>query len=196
MVEQQRPEVWDVLEEVIREHPVLLNRADAASARHPGVRAGAGRGQGDPDPSAGLHRVQRGLRRRPDGGPHPARPEAQIEASVLMMSSNNILSPASGAPIAMPSQDIVLGCYYLTKARAGAKGEGRVFGNTDDVVLALEAGELETLTPIRLRYSGQILDLTTRATIRRCSTPSHGRQEQDHQHDRRPRAVQRPRCPR
>jgi DNA-directed RNA polymerase subunit beta' len=68
-----------------------------------------------------------------------------------MMSSNNILSPASGAPIAIPSQDIVLGCYYLTKARAGAKGEGRVFGNADDVVLALEAGELETLTPIRLR---------------------------------------------
>ena len=84
----------------------------------------------------------------------PLAPEAQIEASVLMMSSNNILSPASGAPIAIPSQDIVLGCYYLTKARAGAKGEGRVFGNTDDVVLALEAGELETLTPIRLRWSG------------------------------------------
>src|SRR5574339_997413 len=77
-----------------------------------------------------------------------------------MMSSNNILSPASGAPIAVPSQDIVLGCYYLTKARAGAKGEGRVFGNVVDVVLALEAGELETLTPIRLRYSGQLLDLT------------------------------------
>src|SRR5690242_20953667 len=58
----------------------------------------------------------------------PLSPEAQIEASVLMMSSNNILSPASGQPIAVPSQDIVLGCYYLTKAKAGAKGEGRVFG--------------------------------------------------------------------
>src|SRR3989337_2741459 len=90
----------------------------------------------------------------------PLAPEAQIEASVLMMSSNNILSPASGAPIAIPSQDIVLGCYYLTKARPGAKGEGRVFGNADDVVLALEAGELETLTPIRLRLTGPLLDMT------------------------------------
>src|SRR3989337_2488688 len=89
----------------------------------------------------------------------PLGPEAQIEASVLMMSSNNILSPASGAPIAIPSQDIVLGCYYLTKARPGAKGEGRVFGNPEDVVLALEAGELETLTPIRLRYTGMIQDV-------------------------------------
>jgi DNA-directed RNA polymerase subunit beta' len=91
----------------------------------------------------------------------PLSPEAQIEASVLMMSSNNNLSPANGAPIAVPSQDIVLGCYYLTKAKSGAKGEGRAFGNINDVVLALEAGELETLSPIRLRYSGMLLDLTT-----------------------------------
>src|SRR5881409_629528 len=78
-----------------------------------------------------------------------------------MMSSNNILSPANGAPIAVPSQDIVLGCYYLTKARPGAKGEGRAFGNNDDVILALEAGELETLSPIRMRYTGYLQDLTT-----------------------------------
>src|SRR4029079_13993370 len=87
--------------------------------------------------------------------------EAQIEASVLMLSSNNILSPAHGAPIAIPSQDIVLGCYYLTKAKSGAKGEGRAFGNADDVMLALEAAELETLSPIRLRFTGNLLDLTT-----------------------------------
>ena len=91
----------------------------------------------------------------------PLSPEAQIEASVLMMSSNNILSPANGAPITVPSQDIVLGCYYLTKAKNGSKGEGRVFGNNEDVLLALDAGELETLTPIRLRYSGMLQDLTT-----------------------------------
>jgi len=90
----------------------------------------------------------------------PLAPEAQIEASVLMMSANNILSPSNGAPIAVPSQDIVLGCYYLTKAKPGAKGEGRAFGNIDDVLLALEARELETLTPIRLRYSGELQDLT------------------------------------
>src|SRR5204862_4341462 len=91
----------------------------------------------------------------------PLSPEAQIEASVLMLSSNNILSPAHGAPIAIPSQDIVLGCYYLTKVKNGAKGEGRAFGNPDDVMLALEAGELETLSPIRLRYTGALQDLTT-----------------------------------
>src|SRR5438105_11118703 len=90
----------------------------------------------------------------------PLSPEAQIEASVLMLSSNNILSPAHGAPIAIPSQDIVLGCYYLTKAKSGAKGEGRAFGNPEDVMLALEAGELETLSPIRLRYTGDLQDLT------------------------------------
>jgi DNA-directed RNA polymerase subunit beta' len=77
-----------------------------------------------------------------------------------MMSSNNILSPASGQPIAIPTQDIVLGCYYLTKAKGGARGEGRIFASADDVVLALEAGELETLTPIRLRYTGELVDLT------------------------------------
>jgi DNA-directed RNA polymerase subunit beta' len=161
MVEQQRPEVWDVLEEVIREHPVLLNRAP--TLHRLGIQAF------EPVLVEG-----KAIRIHPlvctafnadfDGDQMavhiPLAPEAQIEASVLMMSSNNILSPASGAPIAIPSQDIVLGCYYLTKARPGAKGEGRVFGNIDDVVLALEAGELETLTPIRLRISGELLDMT------------------------------------
>ena len=161
MVEQQRPEVWDVLEEVIREHPVLLNRAP--TLHRLGIQAF------EPVLVEG-----KAIRIHPlvctafnadfDGDQMavhiPLAPEAQIEASVLMMSSNNILSPASGAPIAIPSQDIVLGCYYLTKARAGAKGEGRVFGNVDDVILALEAGEVETLTPIRLRFTGELLDLT------------------------------------
>ena len=162
MVEQQRPEVWDILEEVIREHPVLLNRAP--TLHRLGIQAF------EPVLVEG-----KAIRIHPlvctafnadfDGDQMavhiPLSPEAQIEASVLMMSSNNVLSPANGAPIAVPSQDIVLGCYYLTKAKAGAKGEGRAFGNTDDVVLALEAGELETLTPIRLRYTGTLLDLTT-----------------------------------
>src|SRR6476619_7339576 len=161
LVEQQRPEVWDVLEEVIREHPVLLNRAP--TLHRLGIQAF------EPVLVEG-----KAIRIHPlvctafnadfDGDQMavhiPLAPEAQIEASVLMLSSNNILSPASGAPIAIPSQDIVLGCYYLTKARPGAKGEGRVFGNAEDVVLALEAGELETLTPIRLRISGELLDMT------------------------------------
>src|ERR687891_521385 len=161
MVEAEVDEVWDALEEDIQDHPVLLNRAPTlhrlgiqafqptliegkAIKIHPLVCA-AFNADFDGDQMA-VH--------------VPLSPEAQIEASVLMLSSNNILSPASGAPIAVPSQDIVLGCYYLTKARPGAKGEGRVFADRDHVVVALENGELETLTPIRLRFTGQLLDLT------------------------------------
>src|SRR5215813_2354822 len=89
----------------------------------------------------------------------PLSPEAQIEASTLMLSANNILSPAHGGPIAIPTQDMVLGCYYLTKSRPGAKGEGRTFASTDDVLIALEMGEVSTLTPIKLRYTGRVIDL-------------------------------------
>jgi DNA-directed RNA polymerase subunit beta' len=161
MVEQQRSEVWDVLEEVIREHPVLLNRAP--TLHRLGIQAF------EPVLVEG-----KAIRIHPlvctafnadfDGDQMavhiPLSPEAQIEASVLMMSSNNILSPANGQPIAIPSQDIVLGCYYLTRARDKARGQGRVFAHINDVLLALEVGEVETLTPIRLRYSGRLIDLT------------------------------------
>src|SRR5881396_2998359 len=161
MVERQEPVVWDILEEVIREHPVLLNRAP--TLHRLGIQAF------EPVLVEG-----KAIRIHPlvctafnadfDGDQMavhiPLSPEAQIEASVLMLSSNNILSPAHGAPIAIPSQDIVLGCYYLTKNKPGAKGEGRVFGSADDVSLALEAGEVELLTPIRLRYTGELQDLT------------------------------------
>jgi DNA-directed RNA polymerase subunit beta' len=162
MVEKQVAEVWDVLEEVIREHPVLLNRAP--TLHRLGIQAF------EPVLVEG-----KAIRIHPlvctafnadfDGDQMavhiPLSPEAQIEATELMMSSKNVLSPANGTPIAVPSQDIVLGCYYLTKAKPGAKGEGRAFADTDDVILALEAGELETLTPIRLRYTGELQDLTT-----------------------------------
>src|SRR6202020_1277214 len=90
----------------------------------------------------------------------PLSPEAQIEASVLMLASHNILSPASGHPITVPTQDLVLGLYYLTKAKLGAKGEGRVFANIEEVLMALEAKQVETLSPIRLRYTGPVLDMT------------------------------------
>ena len=161
MVEQQLPEVWDILEEVIREHPVLLNRAP--TLHRLGIQAF------EPVLVEG-----KAIRIHPlvctafnadfDGDQMavhvPLGPEAQIEASVLMKSSKNILSPANGAPITVPSQDIVLGCYYLTKEKRNAKGAGRVFGTVDDVVLALAAGEVETLSPIRLRVSGELMDLT------------------------------------
>ncbi len=161
MVEQQRTEVWDILEEVIREHPVMLNRAP--TLHRLGIQAF------EPVLVEG-----KAIRIHPlvctafnadfDGDQMavhiPLSPEAQIEASVLMMSSNNILSPASGQPIAVPSQDIVLGCYYLTKAKVDARGEGRAFATVDDVLLALEAGVVETLSSVRLRYTGRLIDLT------------------------------------
>ena len=161
MVEQHEPEVWDILEEVIHEHPVLLNRAP--TLHRLGIQAF------EPVLVEG-----KAIRIHPlvctafnadfDGDQMavhvPLSPEAQIEATVLMMSSNNIMSPSNGTPIMVPSQDIVLGCYYLTKPKSGAKGEGRVFGTAEDVLLALDAGDLETLTPIRLRLSGEFMDLT------------------------------------
>ena len=162
MVEQQRPEVWDFLEEVIREHPVLLNRAP--TLHRLGIQAF------EPVLVEG-----KAIRIHPlvctafnadfDGDQMavhiPLSPESQIEASLLMLASRNILSPANGQPVAVPSQDMVLGCYYLTKAKPGGKGAGRAFACPEDVVLALEAGEVETLSPIRMLYSGQIIDLTT-----------------------------------
>ena len=183
MVEQYEPEVWDILEEVIREHPVLLNRAP--TLHRLGIQAF------EPVLVEG-----KAIRIHPlvctafnadfDGDQMavhvPLSPEAQIEASVLMMSSNNIMSPSNGTPIAVPSQDIVLGCYYLTKEKPRARGVGRIYGigededgrprvlrrddarpvfrNTEDVLLALRSGDVETLTPIRLRYSGEFMDLT------------------------------------
>src|SRR5947208_2726763 len=90
----------------------------------------------------------------------PLSPKAQVESQVLMLASNNILSPANGKPLAVPSQDLVLGCYYLTKEKKGAKGEGKIFGSVDDVIIALQAKEVELLTPIRVRVSGKFIDLT------------------------------------
>src|SRR5216684_6664304 len=90
----------------------------------------------------------------------PLSPKAQVESQVLMLASNNILSPANGKPLAVPSQDLVLGCYYLTKDKKGAKGEGKAFGSFDEVILALQSGEVELLTPIKVRVSGRFIDLT------------------------------------
>src|SRR6058998_1873693 len=160
MVEQQRPEVWDILEELIREHPVLLNRAPTLhrlgiQAFEPVLVEGK---------AIRLHPlVCTAFNADFDGDQMavhiPLSPEAQIEASTLMLASNNILSPAHGAPIAIPTQDMVLGCYYLTKARPGTKGEGRTFASAEDVLIALEMGEVETLTPVKLRHTGKVIEL-------------------------------------
>ncbi len=161
MVDRQEPVVWDILEEVIREHPVLLNRAPTLhrlgiQAFEPVLVEGK---------AIKIHPlVCTAFNADFDGDQMavhiPLSPEAQIEAAVLMLASNNILSPANGQPIAVPSQDIVLGCYYLTKDKPGAKGEGRVFASTDEVLLALDAKEVETQTPIKLRITGDLVDLT------------------------------------
>src|SRR5229473_2093608 len=160
LVEQQDPVVWDILEEVIKDHPILLNRAPTLhrlgiQAFEPVLVEGK---------ALKIHPlVCTAFNADFDGDQMavhiPLSPEAQIEASTLMLASNNILSPAHGGPITIPTQDMVLGCYYLTKSRPGAKGEGRTFASTDDVLIALEMGEVETLTPIKLRYTGKVIDL-------------------------------------
>src|ERR1700726_4956121 len=162
MVEQQEPIVWDILEEVIKDHPVMLNRAPTLhrlgiQAFEPVLVEGK---------AIKIHPlVCTAFNADFDGDQMavhiPLSPEAQVEASVLMLASHNILSPASGQPITVPTQDMVLGLYYLTKSKKGAKGEGRAFANIEEVLMALEAKEIETLTPIRLRYTGPVLDMTT-----------------------------------
>jgi DNA-directed RNA polymerase subunit beta' len=161
MVERQEPIVWDILEEVIREHPVLLNRAPTLhrlgiQAFEPVLVEGK---------AIKIHPlVCTAFNADFDGDQMavhiPLSAEAQIEASVLMLASNNLLSPASGQPITVPSQDIVLGCYYLTLGRDGMKGENKVFSSVEDVLLALDAKAIETQTKIKLRYKGELVDLT------------------------------------
>ncbi|MCP4662653.1 MAG: DNA-directed RNA polymerase subunit beta', partial [bacterium] len=89
----------------------------------------------------------------------PLSPKAQIESQVLMLAVNNLLSPAHGRPLAVPSQDLVLGGFYLTLERSGAKGDGRVFPDFDSVLIALDLGEVETQTQVKVRYSGGYIDL-------------------------------------
>ncbi len=162
VLERQEPIVWDILEEVIKEHPVLLNRAPTLhrlgiQAFEPVLVEGK---------AIKIHPlVCTAFNADFDGDQMavhiPLSPEAQMEASVLMLSSRNILSPANGQPLTVPSQDIVLGLYYLTREKHGTKGEGRIFSSPEDVFLALEAGNVETQTLIKLRHTGRVIDLTT-----------------------------------
>jgi len=159
MVEQGVPEVWDVLDEVIQNHPVLLNRAPTLhrlgiQAFQPVLVEGK---------AIRLHPlVCTAFNADFDGDQMavhvPLSPMAQIEARVLMMSTQNILNPANGKPNVVPSQDIVLGAYYLTKKRFGRKGEGMVFGNVNDVVAAHDAKVVDTHAIIQIRHSGELVD--------------------------------------
>ncbi len=160
--EQERPEVWDYLEEVVREHPILLNRAPTlhrlgiqafepiliegkAIQIHPLVCV-AFNADFDGDQMA-VH--------------IPLSIEAQVEAQTLMLSTNNILSPAHGRPLTIPSQDMVLGCYYITLEKKKEKGEGRIFGSPEEVLLAYENKEISLQARVKLRYKGPFMNLST-----------------------------------
>jgi len=160
--EQERPEVWDFLEEVVKEHPILLNRAPTlhrlgiqafdpiliegkAIQIHPLVCA-AFNADFDGDQMA-VHL--------------PLSVEAQVEAQTLMLSTNNILSPAHGRPLAIPSQDMVLGCYYVTLEKPGEKGEGRVFPSPEEVLLAFEDKEVNLHAKVKVKFKDPFMNLST-----------------------------------
>jgi len=153
MVEKERFEVWDILAEVIREHPVLLNRAP--TLHRLGIQAF------EPILIEGkaiqLHPlVCTAFNADFDGDQMavhvPLSLEAQLEARVLMMSTNNILSPASGKPIIVPSQDMILGLYYLSLESSEEKGQGMIFANVNEMIVALDNGILSLQTKIKCRY--------------------------------------------
>ena len=162
IVEKGEDIIWDCLDEVIREHPVLLNRAP--TLHRLGMQAF------DPVLVEG-----KAIRLHPlvctafnadfDGDQMavhvPLSIEAQIEARVLMMSVNNILSPANGKPIMTPTQDMVLGIYYITKEKMNGKGEGRAFSSPAEVRIAYDAGVIEEHAKIRVRINGEFVDTTT-----------------------------------
>ncbi len=161
LVERKGPEVWDILEEIIDDHPVMLNRAPTlhrlgiqafqpvliegkAIQIHPLVCA-AFNADFDGDQMA-VH--------------IPLSYEAQVETKLLMLSSHNILSPSSGVPIAVPSQDIVLGCYYLTKRMPGSKGEGMVFASSEEAIAAYNSGKVALHAAVKVRIEGKTIDTT------------------------------------
>jgi len=176
-VEKERPEVWDILEDVIKEHPVLLNRAPTlhrlgiqafepilvegkAIEIHPLVCT-AFNADFDGDQMA-VH--------------VPLSMEAQLEAQVLMLSSNNILSPSNGAPLAVPTQDMVLGIYYLTKERLGTpehpvRGEGRLFADSEEVRIAYDNEDVDLQARIRLRWNREVIETTVGRTLFNAIVP-------------------------
>ncbi|MFC7877459.1 DNA-directed RNA polymerase subunit beta' [Isoptericola sp. NPDC057391] len=154
MVERTRAEVWDVLEEVIQEHPVLLNRAP--TLHRLGIQAF------EPQLVEGkaihLHPLVCAAFNADFDGDQmavhlPLSAEAQAEARILMLSSNNILKPSDGRPVTMPSQDMIIGLHHLTSDRPGATGEGRVFSSQAEAIMALDRGELDLNATIKLRMS-------------------------------------------
>ncbi|MBF0429795.1 MAG: DNA-directed RNA polymerase subunit beta' [Fibrobacteria bacterium] len=165
-VEKERSEVWDILEEIIDDHPVMLNRAPTLhrlgiQAFYPKLIEGK---------AIRLHPLVCSAFNADFDGDQmavhlPLSFEAQLEARVLMISANNILHPASGQPIAVPSQDIVLGCYYLTHSKDGGRGEGKSFSSVDEVQQAHHAGVIETHSWIKVQIKDEIIKTTAGRVI-------------------------------
>jgi DNA-directed RNA polymerase subunit beta' len=166
MVEKAKLEVWDILDDVIKDHPVMLNRAP--TLHRLGIQAFQ------------PHLIEgNAIRIHPlvctafnadfDGDQMavhvPLSIEAQMECKLLMLSINNIFSPANGRPITSPTQDIVLGCYYITKEKPGLKGEGRYFSSSDEVVVAYEDEEVDLHAKIKVGIGGKLTDTTVGRVI-------------------------------
>lgn len=166
LVERERPEVWDILEEIIADHPIFLNRAPTlhrlgVQAFYPVLVEGK---------AIKLHPLVCAAFNADFDGDQmavhvPLSFEAQLEAKLLMLSANNLLSPSSGKPIATPSQDIVLGCYYLTKERPGEKGEGKIFASMDEVIAAFDAKEVGLHAKIRVKIEKKLIETTVGRVI-------------------------------
>ncbi len=161
MVERLRPEVWDVLEEVISEHPVLLNRAPTLhrlgiQAFQPVLVEGR---------ALQIHPLVCTAYNADFDGDQmavhvPLSAEAQTEARILMLSSHNILNPKDGRPVVTPTQDMVLGIYYLTQEKEGVKGEGKIFGSYEEVNLAYFQGEVDLHAKIKTKINGSLVETT------------------------------------
>jgi len=166
LVEKETPEVWDTLSEVVREYPVMLNRAPtlhrlSVQAFEPTLIEGK---------AIQLHPLVCAAFNADFDGDQmavhvPLSIQAQIEARVLMMSTNNILSPANGEPIIVPSQDIVLGIYYMTREKPFARGEGKVFSSLDEVRMAYDAREIDLHAKVVVRFNGQRVETTVGRVI-------------------------------
>ncbi|WP_130891652.1 MULTISPECIES: DNA-directed RNA polymerase subunit beta' [Fusobacterium] len=161
LVEDADDKVWDVIEDVIQDHPVLLNRAPtlhrlSIQAFEPVLIEGK---------AIRLHPLVCSAFNADFDGDQMAvhlmlSPEAIMEAKLLMLAPNNIISPSNGEPIAVPSQDMVMGCFYMTKDRPGSKGEGKCFSNIDQALTAYNNGVLDTHAIIKVRIKGEIVETT------------------------------------
>ncbi len=161
MVEEENENVWELIEEIIKNHPVLLNRAPtlhrlSIQAFEPTLIEGK---------AIRLHPLVCSAFNADFDGDQMAvhlvlSPEAQMEAKILMLSTNNLLAPSSGKPIAVPSQDMVMGCYYMTKSRAGEKGEGLRFSNKNQMITAYQNNKIGTHALVDVRIDGKIVTTT------------------------------------